>query len=544
MSPVLARPATMHFPPTFSELKTGVALGRRGRAPAPHPYPVRAITDTLRSKVITTESSNFLVTDAIVHMIAPPLASEHIGETEMYFELLLAPAGAALAAHPSLGTGGPDEADAKLVKSATDGSATDGMVRVYDSLYADLEIFGGEGGGRDKENRKAALYLRRKLGRGYGSRFALYTDPLEVTNGTRKFDPRRGHRGVGEGWHPSMVDPVNWNPGYSGVSSLMLAVNRKDGDPRRLSDDLYLDKSMVRSRVASLLRQEGINMRSHSVAQQIAAISRASGVALANMHAAALARTRHDALVKEWMRSGLINIEQLSDGDAMFTSSIVSGGMHLIGGTGGVVEGLTSAASGIALGAKAYMQFVAAERLKDGSLTADIMLDNQRFNFTETEFQRMYGTKLFDSQNITPTLRLLRDFDELYEDLDNSAADERDISGFNFDGFKAEYRRAVGYTDHEKNYHAPEGDSAFSEPSMIFLRRTLNKLGFMDVRGIYEFNDFVPTHDWLYAAAALTPNKFAPLNGIQSDGENSIVELLVCGGSNVSYILELHVRRL
>jgi len=70
----------------------------------------------------------------------------------------------------------------------------------------------------------------------------------------------------------------------------------------------------------------------------------------------------------------------------------------------------------------------------------------------------------------------------------------------------------------------------------------LNKIGFMDVRQTRQFADFVPNRDWLVGIAGITPNKWAPIDGIRTDNNELVVDILVAGGSNAMYVLETRVK--
>ncbi|MDP7112670.1 MAG: fructose-bisphosphatase class II, partial [Myxococcota bacterium] len=237
-----------YAPPTMGALRDGIARYREKYGyTARGAMPERVIRDMLVGKEFGVRKRVLRIDEVRYHEIAPPIYAS--GDVEMYWELLVAPIAAAVAAYPHLGTGGPEKNHAKRAKAMGDGAATEAMRRALNSVYMRGSIRGGEGGGRDAMGRGAALYLGEPVGVGYGPPIDFLVDPLEVTNATKKLDRSSAYGEVGTGWDPRLEDPKAWYPGYSGALSLMLCANAEShgghGGIRPLTDYLYLNKLLV-----------------------------------------------------------------------------------------------------------------------------------------------------------------------------------------------------------------------------------------------------------------------------------------------------------
>lgn len=259
------------------------------------------------------------------------------------------------------------------------------------------------------------------------------------------------------------------------------------------------------------------------------------------LRTAALARERHLTTMRGWIEEGGIEPWQIStpsDGDAMFTPALASGALHFAGLTGGVMEGAISAAFGIPQGIRTFMQFVSHDRLGEHKENADLRNEGHRFGFSESEYKEMLLTKLFDSEHIGHTLREINQRGEISSHIKNAAFAIFNDSIWSEDQYKAFLDRYNRISSGDAN------GERFTEEDRRFLKEVLTEKGFLDVRRVLRFSDLVSSRDWLAAASAITPNKWAPLQGIRVDGHKLVVDTLVVGGSNVVYVLEAEVEEI
>ena len=149
----------------------------------------------------------------------------------------------------------------------------------------------------------------------------------------------------------------------------------------------------------------------------------------------------------------------------------------------------------------------------------------------------MLQTRLYDSLHIGKTLRTIRPNGSLAEAIKNSAWHRHDMRMW------SESMVEQFLSTYDAILKGAEG-ARFDDRQRAFMREVLEKKGFLDVRSTLQFSDFVPSRDWLAAAAAITPNKWTPLDGIKVDGNKLIVDLLVVGGSNAIYGLEIAVEEI
>ena len=232
------------------------------------------------------------------------------------------------------------------------------------------------------------------------------------------------------------------------------------------------------------------------------------------------------------------NISTPSDGDALFTPAIAAGALHFAGLTGGVMEGVVSAALGIPMGVRTYMQFVSHDRLGEHKEKANLLDEAHRFGFSDDEYAQMRLTELYDRNHIGHLLRSVDKEGPLASHIKNAAffAREQGLLGDEaYDAFLGKYRAIVG---------ASNGGERFSDGEREFLTEVLRDKGYLDVRRVIRFSDMVPTRSWVAAVSAITPNKWAPLEGIRIHDHKLVVDTLVVGGSNAVYMLETGVEEI
>jgi len=525
------------FPPCVSSLASGISFYRQASGYEPNErYPYHIVNRLLTGERFEAGDKEFKVTKVKIHQVAHPIAGYGIGDVEMNARLLLAPIASAVAAFPFIGRG--EGKDAKKVKDHADGAATEAMRSALNRRSIKGTIRGGEGGGRDGMARSGALYLGERVGTQYGLPIHFLVDPLEVTNATKALDPTGAWGAVGHGWAPELKDPAKWFPGYSGASSLMLAVDARQGGSRPLSDFLYLDKLQISYRAARHLPERiSLTMEPKDL---LTAVSAGFRTPVAELRAAALARERHLTTFKGWIDAGIEtwNIFAPSDGDAMFAPAIAAGALHFAGLTGGVMEGIISAAFGIPLGIRTYLQFVSHDRLGEHKENADLRNEEHRFGFSETEYAEMLLTMLFDSEHIGHTLRTINPRGEISSHIKNAA-----FAAFN-DGIFSEEQYLAFLARYQRISSGEVNGERFTEEERNFLKQVLTEKGFLDVRRVLRFGDIISSRDWLAAASAITPNKWAPLEGIRQDSNKLIVDTLVVGGSNAVYILESEIEEI
>jgi hypothetical protein len=244
--------------------------------------------------------------------------------------------------------------------------------------------------------------------------------------------------------------------------------------------------------------------------------------------------------MKGWMNAGVEpwNIFTPSDGDAMFAPAIASGALHFAGLTGGVMEGVISAALGIPMGIRTYMQFVSHDRLGEHKEKADLRDLEHRFGFSEDEYSEMELTKLFDGEHIGHMLRNINQRGELASHIRNAAA------RLNTDGIMSDDDYVAFLERYEKIVRRANNGTRFTDSERTFLRQVLTESNYLDVRRILGFGDIVKSRDWLVGVSAITPSRWAPIEGIRKDNGSLVVDTLVAGGSNAVYILETEVEQL
>lgn len=527
----------MNFPPSIDDLRIGIDKNyHRVKAyETADQYPHDIVVGSLQGQRFATDSRRFKIVSVKAHPIVNNVYG--IGDVEMNARLLLGPLAGAVAAYPYVGKGTAEDANA--MKTKGDGAATQAMRAALMSHWMRGEIRGGEGGGRDDMGRGAALYMGEQVGTGYGFKIHFIVDPLEVTNATKVLAPNAAWANVGQGWSPKLNNPNNWYPGYSGASSIMLAVNASQKPVRPLSDFLYLDKLQVHHKLARELLSNGGTSLPLAPEDLIRAASAAFRKPANQLRCAALARSRHLRSMRGWMKAGVEswNMHTPSDGDALFAPALASNSLHFAGLTGGVMEGIFSTAVGIPMGVRSSLQFVSHDQLSEKKDIADLLQDEQRFGFSDREYAQMLQTRLYDSQHIGQTLRTVRPSGRLAEAIKNSAWHRHDMRQWSGDMVRQFLDR------YDEVLKRAEG-ARFTKDQRRFLKEVLENLGFLDVRRTLQFSDFVPSRDWLAVTAAITPNKWAPLDGIQADGNQLHVDLLVVGGSNAVYGLEVAVEEI
>jgi hypothetical protein len=175
----------------------------------------------------------------------------------------------------------------------------------------------------------------------------------------------------------------------------------------------------------------------------------------------------------------------------------------------------------------------AGAKLAEEKADADLLRDEHRFGFSEPERDAMIRAQLYESEHIGSTIRRLSPVDPLTGYIMDSAMAEVDVPEFNMKQFMEEYGR-ISHPDP----HIREGVK-FSSPSREFLRKVLEHNGYLDVRRILRLGDFVFSRDGMYFVTALTPNKWAPLQGIRAGDGKITTDSLFAGGSQAMAIVEV-----
>lgn len=579
------------FPPNLAMFKDGIEQYRadKGYASMNRYRGIELVQRFLPDTVFTADGSKWRITDVTVHRIANPIAREDVGHIERSPRTLIPSIAAAIGSYNYMGQGGKHGIDANINKNTGDREATVAMRGEFNRNQHAGKIRGGEGGGRDGQTRRGALFMNEKVGTGAGQKVHYYVDPLEVTNCTRalewdylddpaeyrKLKPKTYAWGnVGRGWAPELTDPAKWYPGYSGASTLMLAINADEGRGRPLSDFLYLDKAQFNYAVWTHLRSQGFSLRSKPE-DLVKGVSAALRIPVKHLRAGALARSRHLPTMNGWIKAGIEpwNIHTPSDGDALFAPALAAGSLHFAGLTGGVMEGVVSAALGIPLGIHTQFQFVSHHKLGEKKDQADLTNPEHRFGFSKQEYSQMRLTKLFDSEHVGHALRAGDPSDDIANAVTNMAFShlaEEEYDAF-FERFKVIVGMDVTLSQEERvsfinlleakgtrEINLDEVQAAletilakkregfrFNERERQLIVDALKEEGFLNVRDEQTFSDFVVgTHDWMAAVSAITPNKWAPLQGIRTGPHGSlIVDTLVVTGAHAVYILESKIEK-
>ena len=559
------------FPVSRAGVRDGIIVYRddKGYSTAPDYEVFADVEDTLPFKTFRAAGRTWRIEAVRVHPLANPIAAprQYVGDVERFVELFVPSIAAAIGGYEFMGRGGLEGIDKSQNKDAADAAATIAMREALNRLYMRGKIRGGEGGGRDGQTRLGALLLNEHVGRRGGMKINFYVDPLEVTNATAALNRTGGWGEVGSGWAPQLNNPVNWYPGYSGASTLLLAMNGDEGKSRALSDFLYLNKIQFSHRIWDKLRTNhfSINMNPGEFVEGVADALKKAPEELA---AAALARSRHMKTMSGWIKAGMKPwmISTPSDGDAMFAFALAAGALDLAGLTGGVVEGAIASAFGIPLGIRTFFQFASHDRLGEHKEQADLTRESHRFGFSIRERQQMRLTKLFDSQHIGNTLR--HDDPAIFDALTHSAWDRLGQNAYeNF------YQRFLGISGVDTAFTEPERSALvdaiegahtgtltreavqaimdgivrqriqgtrFTDDERRVMSDTLRTLGYHDVREQFQFGDLMTgTEDWLALVSAITPNKWAPLEGIrEGDHGARTVSTMAVAGSHAVYVVD------
>lgn len=586
-APVLMKPTTVFgpmpkgfqpsmmstgFPVTQKAVEAGITNYRddKGYATARDYIVFADVENILPLKTFRAAGKSWRVEHVRVHPLANPIAPprHEVGDVEQLVELFIPSIAAAIGAHEFIGKGGLDGIDTRENKDAADAAATIAMRGALNRLYMRGKIRGGEGGGRDGQTRLGALLLNEHVGRRGGKQINFYVDPLEVTNATQALAADGAWKGVGTGWAPELSDAAKWYPGYSGASTLLLAMNGDEGKSRALSDFLYLNKLHFPYRVWDTLRQNGfsINMAPGDLVEGVAAALKKAPNELV---AGALARSRHLKTMNGWIEAGMKpwNIVTPSDGDAMFAPALAAGALDFAGLTGGVVEGAVASALGIPLGIRTFFQFASHDRLGEHKEQADLTRESHRFGFSIRERQQMRLTGLFDSQHIGNTLR--HGDPAITDTIIHSAWDS-----LGQDAYQNFYERFLAISGMDTAFSEPERSALmdtiegvktgtltseavhaimdgivrqrihgtrFTDKERRVMADALREVGYHDVRKQFQFGDLMTgTKDWLALVSAITPNKWAPLDGIRTDETHGArtVSTMAVAGSHAVYIVE------
>jgi len=356
----------------------------------------------------------------------------------------------------------------------------------------------------------------------------------------------------------------------------MLATN---GKGRRLSDFLYLTKVQMGYELWAEMRKHSSQM--NHLADLPEAAAEVYGIDPSRVSAGALARARHMSTFNQWIERGMKPwmMTTPSDGDALLAAAIAAGGMHFGGLTGGVVEGLIGGTIGVPFGVRTMFQFGSNDGLNKED--SDLLNEAHRFSFSEREHAQMHLTELFDSQHLGPTLRASRGANKVTNTIVSAAfnnLDPRDFALFfkkiqRVSGVKGElemsalieYMQQLEHSAREAAdkkgttfeftaetahqfvdaYLASQlTDTRFTERERAIIVGALNEAGWLDVRGEYSVGDFLGgTHDWLALVSGITPNKFAPLQGIHVRDNVFTVNTLAVGGSHAVALVQTTVVR-
>jgi hypothetical protein len=570
-------PQLTGFPPSMSDVARGIEEYRADKG-----YETRTRYDgfdvierTLPGKEFGAAGQRWRVEAVRVHRIAYPILRESIGETEMTPSLLLPVWAAALSAYPRLGRG-PEGPEGKQMKVAADGDATTGFRSTSQTIEATIDTGSSEGYGKDKRSLYGSLYPKELMGTGSGFNVRQWVDVLEVTGGALAFQPNGGYKGVGTGWHPSFNDPANWNPGYSGTSSFALY---SSGGGRELSDFLYLTKLQMNNRMWKFLKGNGFRMGSdpRDLVEGAAEFLKRNP---ATLRSGLLARERHMPTMRRWIEAGMKpwNLTTPADGDVMFASAISAGLFDWAGLTGAINEGFTAGAIGIPQGVHTEYEVASYDKLGEHAKDADLTREDHRFGFSDRERYQMFLTRLFDSQKLGPTLRMGHGTNEFVDIVINAVF--RNLPRDEFESFLKRFEIISGSTvpidmaalaeriemmranAHAKGkellvnnevvsraMHALLDEKIqgvrFTDKERGIIFDALERAGFLDVRGQYQFGDLMEgNHDWWALVTALTPNKFTPILGIRSPSEDiRILDTFIVAGSHAVGVVETAVSR-
>ena len=534
------------FPPPMWAVTNGIAEYRHSKGLEPRgKFPYNTMQKCMVGREFEVGQSRYRISAVRFHEIAPPLFT--IGDVEMMDELTVAGIASAVAARPFLGgkkLTGIDTRSAESLKKAidelrnsADGAATRSMRSAFDEIHMRGIIKGGEGGGRDQLGREASLFMCEPVGTGYGPKVDLLVDPLEITKSVSPLTPEAGEYKGGSGWAEELNDPENWFPGYSGSLSLMAAANASgpNGGFRALTSKLFLNRMILPWQ----MELAGINLNNFSTEAVVKAAAKTFGIPTAKVRAAAMGKARHRATFNNWIEAGMKdeNIFKPTDGDSMFPWSIAAGLIHFAGLTGGVMEGLMGALPTIPIGCTTGLQFVSRSRLSEAGEKADLLSENDMFEFSEAEQREMVASKLFDGLHIGTTLRNLGPSDATRTFILNSAANEVNTPGFSHPKFLEEIKIMEN-----PDPTAREG-VRFSEPTRTFLTKIFGSMGWWDVRRPARIGDLRYSLDTMFMATALTPNRWSPLLGIKYDTNKKVItaESMFVGGSQAVFVIETDV---
>ena len=214
-------------------------------------------------------------------------------------EVVRATEAAAVAAAKLVGRGDEREADQ---------AAVDAMRAAFNMLKMDGTVVIGEG----ERDEAPMLYIGEKVGTGEGPKIDIALDPLEGTTLTAKA-----------------------GPGALSVLAVAEAGNLLN------APDTYMDKIAIGGGLP-----DGVVDLDATVADNLAALAKAKGCAVADLTACILDRPRHAEIIAA-VRAAGTRVMLISDGDVagvIFTTD-PSTGIDIYLGTGGAPEGVLAAAA-------------------------------------------------------------------------------------------------------------------------------------------------------------------------------------------------------
>jgi len=192
-------------------------------------------------------------------------------------------------------------------KEAADDAAVQAMRAVFDTIRMNGTVVIGEG----EMDEAPMLYIGEKLGNGEGPELDVAVDPLEGTNIVAK--------------------------GLTGAIAV-LAIARKGGLLH--APDMYMDKIAVGPAAKGCIDIDA------PVADNLAAVAKATGKAVQDLTVVILDRPRHREIIQQVRNCGA-RIRLISDGDVSpaVACAIEGTGVDMMLGIGGAPEGVLAAAA-------------------------------------------------------------------------------------------------------------------------------------------------------------------------------------------------------
>lgn len=224
-------------------------------------------------------------------------------ERSLSMELVRVTEAAALASARWMGRGKKDEADE---------AATSAMRDVFDTVPMKGTVVIGEG----EMDEAPMLYIREKLGNGYGPRVDVAVDPLEGTN-------------------------ILASGGWNALTVIAVA----DHGTLLNAPDMYMQKIAVGPEAVGCIDIEA------PVIDNLKAVAKAKNKDVEDVVATILNRERHAKIISELREAGA-RIKLINDGDVAgaINTAFDHTGVDILFGSGGAPEGVLSAVALKALG--------------------------------------------------------------------------------------------------------------------------------------------------------------------------------------------------